>query len=314
MTDGIRRVPVSDGELACVDVGDGPPVLLLHGFPTSSYLWRREVPLLASRMRVLAPDLLGYGDSTRPRDAAPSLVDHARSMAELMDVLGIGRAALVGHALGGGVAQLMALAGRAEALVLVDSVCFDAWPIEGVRMLQATPPGDATPELVEAIVRLTFDIGLEHHGLMGQDVTEAFVRPWREDPPSLFRAARAIDGVGLAGREEELGSLDVPAFVIWGEEDPFLSPALGERLGELLGATVALLPGCGHFVTEDAPRTIGPLIHEYLRSRYLREPHGHAPAGGPVPVFLERPPAGFDAPEGFEDDAGDAGTEGVTDG
>ena len=52
---------VSGGAMAYVDEGEGPPVVLLHGFPTSSFLWRREIPLLASRMRVIAPDMLGYG-------------------------------------------------------------------------------------------------------------------------------------------------------------------------------------------------------------------------------------------------------------
>ena len=65
-----RRTAVSGGQLAYVDVGDGPPVLLVHGFPTSSYLWRREMWLLAQRMRVVAPDLLGYGESGKPPEGS----------------------------------------------------------------------------------------------------------------------------------------------------------------------------------------------------------------------------------------------------
>src|SRR5205814_9374935 len=61
-----QRFRTSGGELAYVDEGDGPAVVLLHGFPTSSYLWRSFVPPLAARFRVIAPDLLGYGDSAKP--------------------------------------------------------------------------------------------------------------------------------------------------------------------------------------------------------------------------------------------------------
>jgi hypothetical protein len=88
----------------------------------------------------------------------------------------------------------------------------------------------------------------------------------------------------------------MPIFVMWGEEDAFNPAALAERmLEELPGATVALLPGCGHFVTEDAPTTVGPLVFEFLRRWYLGEGHaGHGSEPGPVPVFLERPPTGFD--------------------
>jgi pimeloyl-ACP methyl ester carboxylesterase len=109
-----------------------------------------------------------------------------------------------------------------------------------------------------------------------------------------------VDGKGLAGRETELAALDVPTLIIWGEEDPFLPVELGERLGEIIdGAMVALLPGCSHFVTEDAPQTVGPLIYEFLRSRYLRQPHGHVESG-PVPISLHRPKEGgfFDMDEG----------------
>src|SRR5207249_3727418 len=132
-----RRFATSHGELAYVDAGEGPPVVLLHGFPTSAYLWRREIPLLASRMRVVAPDLLGYGRSAKPKDTDLSITAQAGYVAELLDHLGIEKAAVVGHDIGGGVAQLLAFAGRAAALVLMDAICFDVWPIEGVKMLQA---------------------------------------------------------------------------------------------------------------------------------------------------------------------------------
>ena len=85
--------------------------------------------------------------------------------------------------------------------------------------------------------------------------------------------------------------------MIWGEEDAFVAAELAERVGDALSdAIVALLPGCGHWVNLDAPSTVGPLIYEFLRTRYLREAHTHADAiPGAVPVFLERPPPGFDA-------------------
>src|SRR5205085_4009210 len=109
-------------------------------------------------------------------------------------------------------------------------------------------------------------------------------------PAAFFRAARGIEGKGLDPSGADLATLDVPAFIIWGEDDPFLPASLAERFQDALaGATAALLPGCSHFLTEDAPQTVGPLIYEFLRVRYLGERHSHHPHGGPVPVFLERP-------------------------
>jgi 2-hydroxymuconate-semialdehyde hydrolase len=267
-----NRVRVSGGELAYADLGEGPPVVLLHGFPTSSFLWRREAWLLAQRMRVIVPDLLGYGRSQKPKDADLSEMAQAGYVGELLSQLAIEELAVVGHDIGGAVAQMLALDERAgvQAMVLVDSACFDAWPIEGVKMLQAVTSDQETAEFVQSVIQLTFDIGVAHQGRVDAPTLRAYMEPWLEDPAAFFRAARAITGRGLAGRDEELAALDTPTFVIWGEEDPFLDATLGERLGEAIpGSTVAMLPGCSHFVNEDAPHTVGPLLFEYLRSRYL---------------------------------------------
>jgi 2-hydroxymuconate-semialdehyde hydrolase len=286
----VKRARVSGGELAYVDEGDGPPVVLLHGFPSSSARWRGLVPLLAGRMRVIAPDMLGYGESDKP-DADLTMTAQAGYVRELLGRLGIGDVAVVGHDLGGAVAQLLAMDGRVRTLLLLDAACFDAWPIEGVKMLQEATPEQQTAEFVESVVRLTFDLGVAHEGRVDERSLGAYVEPWLRDPPAFFRAVRAIDGKGLAGREAELAAVDVPTLIIWGEEDPFLPPELAERLGDVLpSSTVALLPGCSHFITEDAPPTVGQLVYEFLRLRYLGESHSHAHADGPVPVFLERPP------------------------
>jgi len=274
-----RRVTTSGGELAFADLGEGPPVLLLHGFPTSSFLWRREAWLLAQRMRVIAPDLLGYGRSEKAPAADLSERAQAGYVRDLLADLSIEEMAVVGHDLGGGVAQLLLLdpGPAVRALVLVDSVCFDAWPIEGVKMLQAATPQQETAEFVESVIRLTFDLGISHQGRIDEPTLRAYLNPWLEDPPAFFRAARGITGRGLAEREQELRASDIPTFVIWGEDDQFLDSELGERLGETIpGSTVALLPGCAHFVNEDAPQVVGPLLYEYLRSRYLGDRHAHA--------------------------------------
>jgi 2-hydroxymuconate-semialdehyde hydrolase len=283
----LRRASVSGGALAYLDLGQGPPVVLLHGFPTSSFLWRREAWLLAQRMRVIAPDLLGYGRSAAPPDVDLSEPAQAGYVRELLDHLGVHELAVVGHDIGGAVAQMLALDGGLEvrAMALVDSACFDAWPVEGVRMLQAVTPEQQTAQFAEGVVRLTFDLGMAHRDRLDEPDLRSYLEPWIRDPGALFRAVRAISGSGLAGRDAELAALDAPVLIVWGEEDPFLGSELAERLGDVLpGSAVALLPGCSHFVTEDAPQTVGPLVYEYLRARYLGQTHHHS---GPVPIGLE---------------------------
>ena len=275
-----RRFASSGGELAYVDEGDGPAVVLLHGFPTSSHLWRQFVPPLAARHRVIAPDLLGYGDSAKPPASDLSIAAQAGVVLELLAHCGVEEFAAIGHDVGGGVAQLLALDGganaTAKALVLLDSIAFDVWPIEGVRMLQATSAAQETAELVEDLVRLSLDLGMGKKERRTDELVGAYAAPFLEDPGAFFRAARAVDGRGLADREEELAALDVPVFLLWGEDDPYLPVEVADRLNELLpGSTLALLPGCSHFVTEDATETIVPLVSEWLRVQYLHAPHAH---------------------------------------
>lgn len=299
----VRRVALSSGvEVAYREVGDpsAPPVLLLHGFPTSSLLWSRDALLLGARMRVLAPDLVGYGESDRGAGADLSVPAQAGYLAELLDRLDVERLAVVGHDLGGAVAQLLALdRPGVAAMVLLDPACFDAWPIEGVRLLQdATPEQEADGAFVEEIVRLALDLGVTKEGRLDPATIASFAEPWRTDAPSFFRAARGVDGVGLAGREGDLARLDLPVFILWGEEDPYLPAELGDRLNELIPmSTLALLPGCGHYLTIDAPETVGPLVFEWLRNAYLGDRHGHAEPSGPIPIYLERPPPEADRPE-----------------
>lgn len=294
-----KRVRVSGGELAYVDEGDGPTVLLLHGFPTSAHLWRDLVPMLAPRFRVVAPDLLGYGDSDKPPDGAVHVRAQAGYVRELLSELGVQRIAVVGHDIGGGVGQLLAFEGVVQTLVLIDSICLDSWPIEGVRMIQQLDPTGVDEEFVANLVAMTFDLGMGHPARLDDEDREEFVRPWRPDPPALIRAAGGIDGVGLVGTEERLTSLDTRTLIVWGEDDPFQPSDLAERLGGLLpGSTVALLPGCSHYVTEDAPEAVLPLISEYLRTHYLGERHGHAgPTMVDLGVSFQRPDPGTPAEE-----------------
>lgn len=288
-----HQVRLESGEVAYADEGEGPVVILLHGFPTYSHLWRDLVPVLAPSFRTVAPDLLGYGDSSKSEKPEALTIDAQAAMVrELVERLDLGRPAVVGHDIGGGVAQLLALDQTVGTMVLADSVAFDSWPGEGVRMLQDVTPEQVDQELVRGVVRAALELGMGRPDRLSPEEHREFLRPWVGDPAALFRAARAIDGRGLIGTEDRMAGLDARVLVVWGEDDPFQPVAFAERLGEVFsGATVAVLPGCGHFVTEDAPEVVLPLIADYLRHHHLGQPHRHQ---GAVPVDLgvsfERPP------------------------
>jgi 2-hydroxymuconate-semialdehyde hydrolase len=291
-----RRVRVSAGEIAVVEDGDpaDPAVVLLHGFPTSSYLWRSFAPLFAPWMHVVAPDLLGCGDSEKA-DAPLGIEAQAGYVREVLDALGVERFAVVGHGIGGGIAQLLALGGGVEAMVLMDSVAFDEWPSDMVREAQAQAGAvESTEALTTALVRTALELGLGHRERVTEDDLAEYVRPWSgaDGAAACRRFLHAMDGRGLVGSGPALEALGIPAFLLWGEDDPFVPVAVAERLADALPmSTLAVLPGCRHFLPEDAAETVAPLMFEYLRSRYLGVPHRHAGAEGPVVLELGlRPP------------------------
>ncbi|HEY6568139.1 MAG TPA: alpha/beta hydrolase [Actinomycetota bacterium] len=304
MIDTKHRSVTDAGELAYLDEGDGPVVLLLHGFPTSSALWREFVPLLAGRFRVIAPDLMGSGDSLPAEGSSLDLAAHAAAIRSLLTHLDVDRFAAVGHGEGGGVAQLLALDGSGvDALVLIDSVAFDAWPSIEIRDAQQHRP--MTPAIVETTVRSVFDAGMAHGERLPDEVFDAYLRPWRTDDGAarFVRVLAGIDGQGLEGREDELGAIGFPVLILWGEDDPSLPVAVAERLNDAMpSSTLGLLPGCGHLLPEEAPETIGPMIAGYLRARFLMEPHGHDHNEGVVMLQLERRPPWVDLAEDEADD------------
>lgn len=299
------RLPTSGGAVAYREEGDGPPVVLLHGFPQSAHVWRHAVPMLASRFRVVVPDLLGTGASDRPAGVRLDLAAQAGYAGELLDGLGIERCAVIGHSFGGGIAQLLALdRPGVDAMVLLASSAFDAWPTAATRQIQDTPVEQEVEELVASGIRASLRHGMVEPDRLMPDDVEEYVRAWsgREGVASFFRFVRQIDGLGLVERTEDLGRLEIPVLLFWGERDPFYPPSVAERLNEAIpSSTLGLLPGCGHFLMDEAPETLVPMIFEYLRARFLHAPHAHG-AEGIVTIQLERKPPWVEMAELGEDD------------
>ena len=291
-----RRAPVSGVDMAFIEEGDpeNPAVVFIHGFPTSSFLWREFVPLFAPWTHVIAPDLLGCGDSgTSPRTEL-DIRAQAGHIRELLAGLGVDRFAVIGHGHGGGIAQLLAVEGGVEAIVLADSIAFDAWPSETTRALQRSAPEDQR----EDVVREAFDEFLRRAIAKPErrtdDLRDAYLAPFlgQEGVRAFFRGIDAANGLGLIGREDELAGLSCPTLILWGEEDPYLSVQVAERLNDAIPtSSLAVLPSCSYLLPEDAPETIAPLAFDYLRSKYLGRPHAHGEPGA-VPISLERRPSG----------------------
>ena len=287
----LRRAPSGRG-------GDrGPALVLLHGLPTSSYLWRRCLPLLAGALpgwRILAPDLPGYGRSAPRPGAGPRQL--GRFLDALLRALSVDEFVLAGHDLGGLVALTDAVvraggAGRhrpdrprLERLVLLDTTIFPTPPLV-LGLLPAIVPPFAElylawlgrPGIGPDRRRRKHVEGLRRLLAPGTVLTPADEAEYSAPYASLAgwrearRSVRALAGQApfVLRCASRLHRLTLPTCLIWGERDPFFPLATAERLRRAIpGARepVHVVEGAGHFPQEDQPEAVTRALVDFLRA------------------------------------------------
>jgi haloalkane dehalogenase len=256
-----------------IDEGHGAPVLLLHGEPTSSFLWRNIVPQLPGRK--VAPDLIGFGRSDKPEDVGWYSYDrHVDSIARLVEELDLRGLTLVVHDWGGPIGLRVAVEdpGRIERLVILNT------GIGGGR-----PPSETWLRFREVVRQLggALDIGrLVEAGTaqgLSDEVREAYDAPFPTPEskagvlafPELVPTDPDHPNTGPMNRVlEALRRWEKPALVVWGAEDTVLPFRFAERFVELIpGAREAVLvEGASHFLQEDRPDEVAEAIREFIAS------------------------------------------------
>ncbi len=265
------NIQVADATIALDDAGEGAPVLLLHGFPATRQLWSRVAPsLIEAGFRVLVPDLVGYGASEAPAGVRVDMASQARWMLQLLDALGVARAAVVAHDVGSAAAQLM-LAGaprRVRALAVLDGVYAGEWAMDAVASIQAWDPAEAR-RLFPVLARRLSRGGALREMLAAYEGEAGGLR--------LIRAARDLDPRQTEHVGKALRTCGAPALVLWGERDEFLPiHTVAQPLAELLGASLVLLPG-GHFTPLDCPHEVAVALRDFL-GRLPPEPSSVLPS------------------------------------
>jgi pimeloyl-ACP methyl ester carboxylesterase len=224
----------------------------------------------AGRHDVVAVDLLGCGASDKPLAASYSIKSHAELLGRFAASLGLGRIHLVGHDLGGGIAQIMAVRqpGLLRSLALVNTVGYDYWPVQPITALR-------TP-VIRQVVMAALDMGaftmvvrraLFHKELATPALMAELHRPLQtaEGRKALVHFARCLDNTDLMEIEADLRRLRVPTLVAWGMADVFLSSAIADRLAaDIPGARLERLPEAGHLVPFDQPERLATLLEAHF--------------------------------------------------
>jgi len=266
-----RRQGTSVGEVAYDVYGEGPPVVLVHGTPMRSYLWRNVVPALAERCKVHVYDLLGYGESEKGEGQDVSIAAQARLLKELVEAWGLEEPAIAGHDIGGGIvlrAQLLEGV-RFSRVALLDAVVLTPWLTEpSSSTWHVCEHAAAYESMPDHLFGAFFSAYLgEANSYLGEEALEAYLAPWRgeEGRRAFVRQALQFEEWHTGEMGSLLGSVEVPVLVVWGEEDGWLDPSQAPRLREQIpGSELDLIRGVGHFVQEDAPEEVAKILADFL--------------------------------------------------
>jgi pimeloyl-ACP methyl ester carboxylesterase len=278
-----KVVCVGDARVACYDEGSGPPILLLHGCPFSSFVWRKVVPRLAPHYRCIVPDLLGLGDTETPANADWSLGAQSAMVLGLLEALGVPRAHVIGHDHGGAIAQVLAAhhADRVERLILSNVEAYDNWPSNEerpfVRLTQVPVIGDVVLRLWATRPVLRFTLTRAHAvynpGILTDELLDGYIRAnfgdrHRRGKTRRFLALQFEPHNNHVTMEllEGLRRFDHPTLLIWARDDPHFGPEWGERLlQDIPGARrLDLLPETGHLLMEERPAQFASLVQQFL--------------------------------------------------
>lgn len=225
-------------------------LVLLHGLGDSAETWARVMPGLAHERRVLAPDLAGFGRAPVPREGMRLSV-LVRYLEGFLDALGVGRVVLVGNSLGGAVAMRYAAKnpGRVQRLFLLNSA--------GLLNYVPSELEPGTREEARQLARITF--GPE--AMMPRFFLNDLIRASRD--PARRAYLRSDEPTDV---REDLGLIQTPTTIIWGEQDRLIPPEHGTALREgIRGSELILLPGVAHVPQIQAPKEVLRIITERLQ-------------------------------------------------
>ncbi len=280
-----RHIELHGHRLCYRTAGRGPVLVLLHGITNSSASWEPVLELLARDFTVIAPDLLGHGDSAKPRGDY-SLGASASLLRDLLLALGHQRATIVGHSLGGGIAMQFSyqFPERVDRLVLVSSgglgrqvtPVLRAVALPGAEfvlpLLASQPLVDAGTKIGGWIDRIGLRLGADitamatgFASLQDIEARRAFVHTARSVIDFGGQRVNATDKLYLAQA--------VPTLILWGDRDPIIPARHGIRAHELMpGSRLRIFDGAGHFPHHDDPTGFAAAITDFVAATEPAEP------------------------------------------
>lgn len=258
------------------EYGTDGAIVLLHDLLGGAFTWDAILPQLAGLPRaVYAIDMLGYGLSDHPWPADTSVWGHADCLALLFEQLNLTNVVLVGHGLGGGVAQVLATrlsTERVASLVLIDTICYEHafapdWPLSDMKKSQDPElPSNVDLADMQRELRTNLPNAVVNTNAFTQ-VLDQYVEPWNSHlgKEELFQHVRLLVPYYTNAVSSDLKVFGKPTLLIWGEKDQQNPVKYAARLQrEIPGAQLVLVPNAGHFVLFDAPDQVASALRNFI--------------------------------------------------
>jgi pimeloyl-ACP methyl ester carboxylesterase len=274
----VLRVPVGPGAMHVERFGHGgTAVILIHGFGTSSFLWRNVAPAITDAGHTAyAVDLFGHGESDRPIDADFGIAAQAEYLDAAMTALRVARGLVVGIDIGGDVALRLAATRpeRVEKLVLVNTPAFDEIPARDITQMQRSTAKFAfrttrgvlgAAPLIEGVLKGSVT---DPETRMPVKLIARYLAPFagRDGVNHLLTLASSITADDM--EDIELKTIHVPTLVVWGEEDQWVDRKMADRLVNALpDGRLVRLPGNARLIPEENPEQMISLLLDFMKRR-----------------------------------------------
>lgn len=259
------------------EYGTDGAIVLLHDIPAGTFAWNNVLPgLVGTKRAVYAIDMLGYGLSDHPWPSDTSVWGHADCLAFLFEQLQLTNIVLVGHGLGGGVAQVLATRlsrDRVAALVLIDTICYkhsfaNNWPLPDMKKSQDPDlPQHVTVKDLTAQLRNTLPNG-SHEPKRLRDALDSYVQPWDSEmgKEMLFQHVRLLIPDYANSVASDLKTLGKPTLIIWGQNDEQMPLAYAQRLHrDIPESHLVIIPDAGHLILFDAPGAVTDALANFVK-------------------------------------------------
>jgi pimeloyl-ACP methyl ester carboxylesterase len=258
------------------EAGQGPPVILLHGFGACTYTWRYLAPALAQDHRVLALDLKGYGLSDKPADGKYAMSDQADLVVAFIQAQDLHDLTLIGHSMGGGVTLMTYFKvrgdnpARIKKLVLIDSAGYPQkmpWFIRFAKIPVVNTIGGRllSPRFVTTLVLRKCYYNKEKITEEQID-TYAYYSSLPGAREAVIETAKQIVPVDIEAVTGQYQTISVPTLIIWGADDAVVPLAVGQNFKrDIPGSELVVLPKCGHIPPEEEVAETNRLVADFLR-------------------------------------------------